>query len=262
MHAAAGRTVRAAWGEAYLAPEIDRTYDRNLLWAIGDAGGLSAAALDANAERLLGGAGMAHRRLLVEPQADARMRPELVALGYEAGTHVFQVFPVGEASPPSAPASVARIVVDEASIDEVLAATEEYLKTDPDTPYGRDPRTRRHLLDHHRGYGPAGSQERRFVVRDGAAVVAWARLWVRDDEAQVEDVVVLAAYRGLGYGRAVVAAATRAALADDPTLLFIVADAEDWPKELYARLGYETAGTLGVYLRFARLPQASGPGAA
>jgi GNAT superfamily N-acetyltransferase len=249
MHAAAAaRVVHAPWGHAYLSPAIERTYDRNLLWVVGDGDGLTAAALDAHAERLLGGAGMTHRRLLVEPAADARLRPALTALGYEAGTHVFQVF-----SGDRAPEGVAGVAVDEASADEVLAAAGHYLKTDPDTPYGRDPRTREHLLEHYRGYGPASAEERRLVVRDDGRVVAWARLWVRagGDEAQVEDVVVLAPYRGRGYGRAIVAAATRAALEASPSLLFIVADADDWPKALYERLGYATAGGLGVYLRFA-----------
>lgn len=254
MHAAAAaRTVDAAWGHAYLSPEIERTYDRNLLWVVGDGDGLSADALDAHAERLLGGAGMTHRRLMVEPAADARLRPGLTALSYEPGTHLFQVF-----SAARAPEPVDGVEVVEASADDVLAATEDYLQTDPDTPYGRDPRTREHLLEHYRSYGPAGAQERRFVVRDdgnggGGRVAAWARLWVRadGDEAQVEDVVVLAPYRGRGYGRAIVTAATRAALRASPSLLFIVADADDWPKDLYGRLGYATAGGLGVYLRFA-----------
>lgn len=260
MHAAAAaRCVQAGWGDAYLSPEIDRCYDRNMLWIVGDGAGASAAGIDANAERLLGGAGMAHRRVMAEPEADARVRDGLIALGYEAGTHLFQVF-AGRPPEPLEPAP--GVVVSEASVDEVLAATEEYLKTDADTPYGRDPRTRRHLLEHFRGYGAAGAQERRFVVREDDRVIAWARLWVRGAEAQIEDVVVLAPWRGRGYGRAIVAAATRAALEAAPTLLFIVADADDWPKDLYTRLGYETAGGLGVYLRFARLPQASGPGAA
>ncbi len=258
MHAAAGRTVTAAWGQAYLAPEIDRCYDQNMLWVVGDGDGIGAAALDAHAERLLGGEGMAHRRLMVEPAADARLRDGLIAHGYGVGSHVFQLWPGGAREPDA----VSGVVVGEGSVDEVLEATERYLVSDPDTPYGRDPRTRRHLLEHHRSYGPAGADERRFVVRDGGAVVAWARLWVRGDEAQVEDVVVLASHRGRGLGRAVVAAATRAALVAQPSLLFIVADADDWPQDLYARLGYATAGALGVYLRFARLPQASGPGAA
>src|SRR3954454_19763499 len=77
MHTAVGRTVTAAWGQAFLAPEIDRCYDRHLLWATGDAGGLSSAQLDAQAERLLGGHGMAHRRLLLEPPAEARLHDDL-----------------------------------------------------------------------------------------------------------------------------------------------------------------------------------------
>lgn len=265
MHAAAGaRVVDAAWGSAYLSPEIERTYDRNLLWIAGDGDGLSATAIDAHAERLLGGAGLAHRRLLVEPAADARLRDGLKRLGYDAGTHLFQIYASGGTPPPG---PVPGVEVEEASVDDVLTAAEDYLKTDPDTPYGRDPRTRRHLLEHYRGYGPAGAAERRFVVREeayGGRVVAWARLWVREDgdEAQVEDVVVLAPWRGRGYGRAVVAAATRAALEASPSLVFIVADADDWPQRLYERLGYASAGGLGVYLRFARLPQATGPGAA
>jgi GNAT superfamily N-acetyltransferase len=255
--AAAARVVDAAWGSAYLSPAIERTYDRNLLWVAGDGDALSAAAIDAHAERLLGGAGMAHRRLMVEPAADARLRPGLTELGYDASAHVFQVHAGGRA-----PAAVEGVPVAEASAEDVLAATEAYLMSDPDTPYGRDARTREHLLEHYRSYGPAGARERLFVVRDpdgdpsgagGARVVAWARLWTRadGDEAQVEDVVVLAPFRGRGYGRAVVAAATRAALEASPSLLFIVADADDWPQRLYARLGYVTAGALGVYLRFA-----------
>lgn len=251
MHAAAAaRVVDAAWGSAYLSPAIERTYDRNLLWIAGDGAGLSAAAIDAHAERLLGEAGMTHRRLMVEPAADARLRDGLRQLGYDAGTHVFQVYAAEHA-----PEAVEDVAVVEASADEVLTATEAYLTTDPDTPYGRDPRTREHLLEHYRTYGPAGAVERRFVVLepDGDRVVAWARLWVREGgaEAQVEDVVVLAPWRGRGYGRAVVAAATRAALEAEPALLFIVADADDWPKGLYERLGFVTAGALGVYLRFA-----------
>lgn len=247
MHAAVGRTVTAAWGHAYLSPDIQRCYDRNLLWAVGDAAGIDAGALDAHADRLLGGHGMTHRRLLVEPAADARLRAGLVDRGYDPVRHLYLV----HAGAGVAPAAVDGVAVVEAPVESVLAATERYLLTDPDTAYGRDPLTRAHLLEHHRRYGPTGGAERRFcVVDDAEGVVAWARLWTRGDEAQVEDVVCLAEHRGRGYGRAVVAAATRAALAGGAELLFIVADAEDWPKDLYARLGYEPAGAIGVYLRY------------
>lgn len=247
MHAAIGRTVTAAWGQAFLSPDIERCTDRNLLWAIDDAGGLSAADLDRRAGRLLGSHDLVHyRRLLLEPPARQRLEQDLVALGYRADHHAFLV----HAGPSAAPGTVVGVTVVEVSVEAVLAATDRYLQTDPATLYGRDARTREHLLEHHRTYGPIGGAERRFAVCDGSDVVAWARLWTRGGEAQVEDVVCLAAYRGRRYGRAVVAAATRAALDAGAELLFIVADASGWPKDLYARLGYATAGTVGSYLRF------------
>jgi GNAT superfamily N-acetyltransferase len=254
MRSAVGRTITGAWGQAFLSPDLDRCYDRNALWAIDDAGGLSATELDGHAERLLGGHDLPHRRLLLEPPAEARLHNGLVARGYDANRHLFQL----HTGPAATPDAVPGVEVVEVSVDAILAANDRYLQTDRDTPYGRDARTRGHLIEHHRTYGPAGAQERRFAVCDGDAVVAWARLWTRGAEAQIEDVVCLAEHRGRSYGRAVVAAAARAALAADPELLFIVADADDWPKELYARLGFSPAGALGVYLRFA--PQSAGRG--
>jgi GNAT superfamily N-acetyltransferase len=246
MHLAVGRVVTAAWGQAFLDATLPRCHDRNCLWATGDAGGVDAATLDAAAERLLGDAGLLHRRIAVEEPADARLRDDLVALGYDASRHVFLALP-DRAAPPEPVAGVDVVEVDG---EAVLPANEHYLLTDPDTAYGRDDVTRADLLEHHRTYAAAGPvAERIFAVVVAGAVVAWARLWTDDRVAQVEDVVCLAEHRGRGYGRAVVAAATRAALAEGPELAFIVADEADWPKDLYGRLGYAPIGDLGVYLR-------------
>ena len=56
-------------------------------------------------------------------------------------------------------------------------------------------------------------------------------------------------HRGTGLGRLVTSAALAAGLALEPELLFIVADDEDWPKELYERLGFEPAGRIRGFLR-------------
>jgi GNAT superfamily N-acetyltransferase len=149
----------------------------------------------------------------------------------------------GAPAPPEPP-----VPVRVGDVDAALPGMERYLRTDPDALYGRDDVTRAHLLEHHRRYG-ASVQERAFVVeRDGTAV-AWALLWTHGGVAQVDEVACLAEHRGKGYGRAVVAAAVRAALAEDPALLFLVADVDDWPQELYARLGFEPMGDVGVHHR-------------
>jgi predicted GNAT family N-acyltransferase len=243
MHEAVGRTVTAAWGHAFLDPTLPRCHVRNFLSA---AVGADAATVDAAAERLLGNAGLLHRRISVPEPAGARLRDDLAALGYDASRHVFLALPAGA----EAPEPVAGVDVVEVDGEAVLPANEHYLLTDPDTEYGRDDVTRAQLLEHHQTFAAVGpAEERIFAVVVGGAVVAWARLWTHGAVAQVEDVVCLLENRGRGYGRAVVAAATRAALAEDPELAFIVADDADWPKELYGRLGYAPIGHVGVYLR-------------
>jgi ribosomal protein S18 acetylase RimI-like enzyme len=245
MHAAVGRVVTTAWGDVFLDPAIGRCHERNQGWATDDAGGLDAAAIDRDLDRLLGGAGLAHRRLLVESPAAQRLADGLAARGYDRAAHVYLAYRA--AGPPPAP----RARVDIVGIEATLAANAHYLATDPDAQYGRDDIVRAHIVEHHRTYGSAGAHERVFVVRVAGAVVAWAKLWTRDRTAQVEDVVCLAEHRGRGYGHDVVAAATRAALERDPELLFIVADDGDWPKDFYGRMGYQPVGHVSAVLRHA-----------
>ncbi|MEA2195148.1 MAG: hypothetical protein QOG42_1582, partial [Solirubrobacteraceae bacterium] len=104
------------------------------------------------------------------------------------------------------------------------------------------------VLAHNRHIGELLG-ERCFAAHDGADVRAYAKLRHRDAVAQVEDVAVLPEHRGAGLGRLVTCAALAAGLALEPELLFIVADDEDWPKELYGRLGFVPMGRTRGYLR-------------
>ena len=65
---------------------------------------------------------------------------------------------------------------------------------------------------------------------------------------------MLPAHRGRGLGRHVWTAALQAAEASDPELVFIVADREDWPRELYAKLGFAPMGTFHLLTREQDLP--------
>jgi predicted GNAT family N-acyltransferase len=56
------------------------------------------------------------------------------------------------------------------------------------------------------------------------------------------------AFRGRGLGKAVVAGALAASRAVHD-FTFIVAEAHDWPRELYRRLGFEVAGSMYRFLR-------------
>ena len=99
------------------------------------------------------------------------------------------------------------------------------------------------------GKGVIGERVRaRFfaIVVDGE-VVSYTDLYQDGTEAQVEDVGTLHEHRGRGYASAVVLAAIAEARKHGAEFVFLVADYEDWPKELYRRLGFDE---LGYYVKF------------
>jgi GNAT superfamily N-acetyltransferase len=92
-----------------------------------------------------------------------------------------------------------------------------------------------------------------FAAFERDAPVGFAQLERADGGAEVTDVFVHPDHRGRGLGTALTRAAIEAA--GDVTDLWIVADDEDRPKELYARLGFRPAWRL---LDFLRVPGTGG----
>jgi ribosomal protein S18 acetylase RimI-like enzyme len=81
-----------------------------------------------------------------------------------------------------------------------------------------------------------------FAVLDAGRPVAATELYVDPPGAQVEDVVTLESHRNRGYASALVAHSVEQAREAGATFVFLVARADDWPRLLYERLGFETAG--------------------
>ena len=81
-----------------------------------------------------------------------------------------------------------------------------------------------------------------YAVRVGGEVVACSDLYYDGESAQVEDVATVEEHRGRGYATALVLRAVADARAAGNDFVFLVADDEDWPKELYRRLGFDDAG--------------------
>jgi ribosomal protein S18 acetylase RimI-like enzyme len=90
------------------------------------------------------------------------------------------------------------------------------------------------------------------TVVDGE-VVSYSDLYHDGADAQVEDVGTVPEQRGKGYASAVVLAAIAVARASGADFVFLVADAHDWPKELYRRLGFDE---VGHYTKFFSPPSA------
>jgi RimJ/RimL family protein N-acetyltransferase/ribosomal protein S18 acetylase RimI-like enzyme len=89
---------------------------------------------------------------------------------------------------------------------------------------------------------------RYFAIESGGSITAYCELRGDGETAQIEDVNTLAAFRGRGLGRAIVQHALDEARRTHE-LVFVEALADDWPKELYEKLGFETVDERHLFLR-------------
>lgn len=203
-------------------------FDFNLVRVEEDPG-MGVDALAALADRHL--AVVEHRRLDFDDAALAEpLRAEFERLGWRASRLVWMRH---EAPLPPVAAQVG-IEVTEVPYD--AAAELRSIRHEEDFP-GLDP------ADHHlhaREISLARGA-RVLAVSEGGAPVGYAQLETVDGDAEITDVYVHPDRRGAGLGTALTRAAIAAA--DRPGALWIVADDEDRPKRLYARLGFRPAWT-------------------
>lgn len=202
-------------------------WDYNLVRVEHDPG-MDAEELAAVADGALGDA--RHRRVDVEDlDAGERLRPGFAALGW---TSLHLVLMLHEAPVPAG---------ETAPVDEVPYEAAQPL------------RLAWHQEDFP-GHEPSGyhEQAREVAMSRGVQVlvargpdgepVGFAQLERDGDAAEITQVFVHPAHRGGGLGTALTRAAIEAA--GDVADLWIAADDEDRPKELYARLGFRPVWTL------------------
>jgi GNAT superfamily N-acetyltransferase len=234
----AARVQELPYGFACFDETLPLVYFANLVWVTAGEGAVGATELIGDADRLL--APFAHRWIVVdeEPLWSA-LTADFAAAGWGLQTHLFMTYrrPPDRMPPLDA--------VREVGHDDLRQAETRYMKSQP---WCTSLEPARQVFEHHLRLGGALG-ERCFAVYDGREVIAYAKLRHRDRVAQVEDVVVLDGHRGNGLGRLVTTAALVAGLELRPELMFIVADDDDWPKQLYERLGFEPAGRTRMFHR-------------
>ena len=181
-------------------------------------------------------AGLAHRRVDFEVAAAGdRLRPGFEARGWRATRLVWMRH--GGETPPGEDVAVTEVPYD--AVRELRHAwhREDFPDQDPEVHYAdaREVSLRRRVQV--------------LAVLDDGAPVAFAQLERAGDAAEIAQVYVAPEYRGGGRGTALTRAAIAAA--GDVRDLWIIADDEDRPKLLYARLGFRPAWTA---LEFLLLP--------
>ncbi|WP_042458885.1 GNAT family N-acetyltransferase [Streptacidiphilus jiangxiensis] len=222
-------------GFAVRDPAYARSWEHNQVVVDGDT---DPELLAGRVDALLDGLGHRMVTVLPGPLGDA-CAPFLKAVGYQQGAALVMIH--RGARPAATPAA------EEVDLDTLRPAlTLQERAFWPES----DEETVRHLVER-RATRLRGADEVRFLaVRDAdGSVAAWADLYQdrAAGVAQVEDLVTAEPHRGRGHAATVLATALHRAA--DAQLLFLLADADDWPKEWYARGGFEPAGTVHVFTR-------------
>ena len=235
--ACAERLVPSPLGTAVFNDTLHRVWSLNVLRV--ENTGASAEEMAAEAELLQSEAGLLHRRVFVaDSEAGRELEEPFAALGWKTDAFVFMV----PGRPPNRAIDLSAVVEVES---EALDSLEEAIirETLPDV----DDETVHQIQEANRMVAEAG-RARHFAVVVGGAVVSSTDLYSDGSTAQIEDVGTLAEYRGHGYASAVVLRALAEARVTDHDFVFLIADARDWPKELYRRLGFDSVGEKYAYL--------------
>ncbi len=235
--AQADRVEPFAWGRALVTPTLPQVHDLSFLLAEHLEPDVGAADLAAEAERILGTAGIPHRRVNVQVEAAAaRLAAEFAALGWQAQRFLVMV----QRRDPDRLVDLGGVL--EVALPELREYAARYVRSEP---YGRDEEVVRQLLAKDERVAALPGTRAFAVIADGTAVSA-CHLYSDGETAQIESVATLQPYRGRGYARAVVQAALQAAAGH--ALVFLVAEHDDWPQALYRKLGFETVGTEDRFL--------------
>jgi GNAT superfamily N-acetyltransferase len=218
-----GTVVRATRYPSYFAFNVVR---------VEDDPAMSVEALAAFADEAL--AGLAHRCVDFDLVAAAEpLRAGFEAKGWKALRLLWMRH---ETPPPPAPdMRVAEVPYDAVHDLRVAWHLEDFPDQDPAEYHAqaREVAQRRHVQV--------------LAVREGGTPVAFAQLERDGTAAEITQVYVHPEHRGGGRGTAMTRAAIEAA--GDVRDLWITADDDDRPKQLYARLGFRPARTTMEFLR-------------
>jgi ribosomal protein S18 acetylase RimI-like enzyme len=225
---AGNRSEPSEVGAAFYDDEIPLRLDSNYL----------LVERPAEAEDVLDEAARLSLRMVVVPDPDIgeRLAPEFAARGWIVRRHVLM-------AQRREPERIADLdAVEEVAEEELREARQRVVEG---APWSKPEIMAQLFAAKHRIAERVGV--RFFAVKDDGVVVSYTDLYQDGPDAQIEDVGTLPEHRGRGHATAVVLAAIQAAREEDAEFVFLIADVEDWPKELYRRLSFDE---LGYYVKF------------
>ena len=234
-HRAAKNQVPFRFGTAYLHDEVPRVWSRNYLSLEHGLDEATPGLLAVEADRVLGDAGVTHRKLEVfDAEAGARLAPGLAKLGWQVECDVVMVA-----------ARETDRHVDLSSAEEVSQDELEPIWAEANRDEGHidDEDVIRELAEGKRVLASA-IDVRFFGARVEGEIGAYCELYSLAGTGQIENVLTLQRHRNRGLARALVLRALAASRASGNDLTFLLANRDDWPKELYRKLGFDEVGLI------------------
>jgi GNAT superfamily N-acetyltransferase len=230
-----GHTDESRFGPVFLHEGLPKVWSLNYLLAQHDLEGVGAAELTEEADRVLGKAGVAHRKIELwdDEQTALRLEPDFRRLGWTVERDLVMV----HRRP--ADREIETAAVQEVSADELAESWAEGTRAEP---WGKDEEVVRQLVEHKYVFAAAGA--RFFAATTDGRIGSFCELYSDGQTSQIEAVMTLPEFRNRGLARAVVSKALAESTAAGHDLTFLLADDGDWPKHLYEKLGFDAIGAI------------------
>jgi GNAT superfamily N-acetyltransferase len=250
--------LRSAWsptqkpfrfGTAYFNERFPYQWDLNYLDVLRETEKVTAEQLAAEANSIQGAAGLEHRRVTTDYGSGTRLQEGFSRMGWIWDRLVVMS---GRDKPNAA------VTGDAVELDwtAMRSMREAAFRAEP---YGRREEVAASLLKGVEFMNQVAGARHFGAVVDGRVVSA-CDLFIDGSTAQIEDVYTLDAYRGRGLAQQTMALATRAAHEAECDLVFLVADDEDWPKQIYRKLGFQPSGWTYNFMLSDAHPKAAASG--
>ena len=228
------------FGVGYFDETLPRVWSRNYLVAEKDLDEASAELLAEEAERLMGERGLRHRKIEVyDEEQGARLEPGMRDLGWDVTCDLLMV----ARREPDRRSDTSD--AEEVSLEELAPVWAEGIRSEP---FGQDEGVVRQLVDNKRVV-MAATRTRFFASRVDGALVSYCDLYSDGQTGQIEAVMTLEGYRNRGLSRATVSRALEASRESGDDLTFLMAHRDDWPQQLYRKLGFDEIGCAYDFVR-------------
>lgn len=241
---AACRVYETGYGSIILHPAYPILYDANLVIIKRMISGLSIEQLEQQLRPMYQPLGVTHLRFLIpDPEVAAALEPECTALAYKHSRYLIMehVRPSERQANPEITLNAVTSPVGFTRLDQLEHELMRELAWNS--------RAMRSALSTRRREVAAHLPMRWFWAEYKNTTVGSIGLLTDGPYASIQEVSTRPNMRGRGVASTMVLALLDQARAAGARVVSLTAEADDWPKNLYSRLGFESISSMSAFLK-------------